>query len=162
MYNIENKIEAIKEVQRLLGINQTGTYDEKTTEAVNKIQKSYNLTQTGITDYVTFKAILVEYKTRNLINDKDISILFNPDFPYALGDFDGNVGHINSVIRDIFTDYTIESKLPFGNYYGKDTENAVIQLRKIFMMNESAGVDAPLFKRMIMERDAIELKKRIR
>ena len=61
MYRIEEKIEAIKEVQRLLNLNQTGLFDKKTRDAVLNVQSKYKLAETGIVDYLTFTSIVEEY-----------------------------------------------------------------------------------------------------
>ena len=160
MYNIEDKPSAIKEVQRLLDINQTGEYNNKTSEAVKEIQKSKGLTETGITDYETFSVIVEDYRERVLSDPNGVKSLFTPAFPYSLGDHGSNVDYINTIIRDVFEEYRLETKLPRGNYYTRDTENAVIRLRQIFNMGESKETDVTLFNRIILEREAIQLKKR--
>ena len=38
MYNIDDKVSAIKEIQRLLSLNQTGIYDADTEKSVSEIQ----------------------------------------------------------------------------------------------------------------------------
>lgn len=96
------------------------------------------------------------------MDTSQMDVLFNPKFPYTFGDFDSNVGHINSMIRDIFTEYIIETKLPYGNYYGQDTINAVRSLRAIFLLGNSPDVDEILFNRMSRERNAIEFKNSAR
>ena len=60
MYRINDTISAIKEIQRLLGINQTGNYDKATRKAVGNIQQRYSLPVTEVSDYLTFNALVKE------------------------------------------------------------------------------------------------------
>ena len=73
MYHIENTSAAIKELQRLLRINQTTVYDQATRDAVLRIQSELGLEKTGIADYHTFTAIVENYQN---YKRKDDSIPF--------------------------------------------------------------------------------------
>ena len=159
MYNIENRREAIKEVQRLLEINMTGDFDTRTSEAVKQHQSERNLEATGVVDYNTFLSLVESFRIRPRLSEDAKAILFSPSFPYSLGSQDDNVGRINSMLRDILSEYTVETKLPYGNYYNRDTVDAVLLLRKIFMMNTSTEIDEILFNRMVEERNSIQTKK---
>ena len=160
MYNIENKPEAIKEVQKLLGIKKTGNYNIETRDKVLAIQKRFGIPRSGEVNYETFLILVNEYRANHKKNGNTNGLLFSPTFPYTYGDFDENIEYINSLIRDIFTDYMIESKLPYGNFYGYDTEKAVKMLRKIFMLQDIKAIDEELFRRMLVEKDAIAIKNR--
>lgn len=159
MYRIEEQTDAIKEVQRLLQINQTGFYDRKTQNAVLAIQAKNNIDQTGIVDYETFTAILSEFHLKK--NEKICAhYLSNPKFPYSKGDMDDNVGLINQVLTIVLEDYEYEGLLPRGKYFGNDTENGTVYLRKIFSMGDSDKIDEAMMNRILVEKEAIELKKK--
>ena len=83
------------------------------------------------------------------------SILDNPAYPYKLGDFGENVEKINILINDIFIDYSIETPLPQGKYFGNDTEKAILRLREIFAMKLHPYIDEELFIRMIREKKSM-------
>lgn len=157
MYSLTDKNMAIKEVQRLLGLNQTGQYDAQARLSVSEHQSKNKIPITGTVDYATFESIANAYQEA-----ADIAyarnFLIQPAFPYYFGANDSNVGYINSLIREIFTQYTLESKLPKGNFYSTDTAEAVKALRKIFMLEDGEAVDEILLARMLKERNSIKLK----
>lgn len=157
MYRIDNTSAAIKELQRLLRINQTTIYDQATRNAVLRIQNEQGLDQTGVADYQTFTAIVEKYHDYNSqIWNSDY--LFNPKFPYILGDMDDNIGRINDVLSIVLKDYSYEGLLPKGTYYGDDTQNAAEYLRKIFKMQYFDGIDAKFMNRLLIEKNAIDIK----
>lgn len=157
MYRIEDKASAVKEVQRLLGLNPTGNYDDETRERVIKIQNESGYDQTGITDYKTFTEILDRYNiSRQSIWDSDY--LFDPKFPYTKGAFDNNVSKINEAIRILLINYAYDGYPPIGNYYGDNTSDGVRFLRNIFSMDEKDEVDEKLMMRILLERNAINTK----
>ncbi len=159
MYDIENKNEATKEVQRLLEINKTGQYDDKTKQSVINHQIENNLDPDGVTDYITFISIVDDYRERKKKEYVYSQLRFEPRFPYKYGDQGGDVEIINSLIRIIFTDYQTDELLPIGDFYGRDTENAVERLRDIFLLNPSREVDEILLYRMINEQHEINNRK---
>ena len=66
MYHIEDRVSAIKSVQKMLLIPPTGIYDSKTRDTVIKIQRMYRLEESGVADYETFEAILAEYNKEKI------------------------------------------------------------------------------------------------
>lgn len=159
MYNIENKSEAVQRIQRFIGENETGIYDNKTIKSVAEHQKLYNLPITGIVDYETFLSIISKYKKSLDTHHQQGSILFNPTFPYKPGDHSSNIGTINSILREIFKYYKLESKLPYGDYYNQDTILAVREIRNIFRFPQGDTIDTSLFNRMLIERAALQIKE---
>ena len=157
MYRIDDRISAIKELQRLLNINRTGFYDQKTRDTVLGIQAKYNLEQTGIVDYITFASITDEFREKNS-NKWSSDYLFNPQFPYIKGDIGDNVGKINEALRIVLEDYVYEGTIPRGTFFDENTLSAAKFLRKIFNMESSDEIDEALMTRIMRERDAIEIK----
>ena len=157
MYRIDDRISAIKELQRLLDLNQTGLFDKKTRDTVLKVQEKYNLKQTGIADYFTFTLIADEFREKKN-NEWNSDYLFKPKFPYAKGDMGDNVGRINEALKIVLEDYVYEGIIPRGKYFGEDTLSAAKFLRKIFNMGSSDEIDEALMTRIMREREAIEIK----
>ena len=62
MYRQLDRIEAIKNIQRMLMLNETGVKNEAMIEAIIKIQKENALEETGLVDYQTFKIIKELYE----------------------------------------------------------------------------------------------------
>ena len=159
MYRIDDTVSALKEVQRLLNVNQTGIYDTSTKKAVEQIQLNYGLKRADVVNYKTFNAILAEYNKREM-RELNSNYLFKPVFPYTIGDMDDNVGLINDALRLVLSDYVYEDAAPRGNYLNKNTITASNFLRKIFKMDLSDQLDELFIKRLLLEKSAIEIKRK--
>lgn len=159
MYRIEDQTSAIKELQRLLGIAQTGYYNAKTRELVMATQESEKMPVTGIADYRTFSAIVKKHRM-NAQQTWSNNYLFSPSFPYKEGDMDENVQKINKGIAAVAQGYSYEGTVPNGKYYGYHTVMASNYLRKVFGMEASDVVDESFMNRLIAELDALEIKRK--
>lgn len=157
MYWIEDKSAAIKNIQRLLGVNQTGFYDTVTKDAVVKIQKSGAREKTGVIDFGTFELIVDEYNKRKRRYTKE-NYLFMPRFPYRMNDLGENISMIHKALKPVLLDYIYEGAFPEGAFMNIDTVNAVNFLRKIFDMPLSNEIDEEFLGRLLMEKKAIEVK----
>jgi long-subunit fatty acid transport protein len=157
MYQIDDRVSAIKEIQRLLYLKQTGIYDADTKTSVSDIQSDYSIKVTGIVDYDTFNAILEEYKKHQRT---DTHYLYFPNFPYVIGDLNENVGLIHGALLPILKSYRYEASIPTGNYLGQVTLDAVNFLRKIFRMPISEEIDEKFIDRLMLERKSLELKSK--
>ncbi len=160
MYNINNRYEAIKDVQNMLKINGTGKYDNNMQKEVLEHQKSNCLEITGNVDYETFASIHRQHLHEEAIARSELNVISAPSFPYKFGDFGADVAFMNSLINEILKEYTVSFRLPTRDYYGRDTENAVAELRKIFKLQESLEIDHTLFDRMITEKNVISVKNK--
>ena len=159
MYQIENTPAAIKELQRLLRINQTSRYDRQTQNAVRDIQSRYGLTQTGIADYDTFNYILDEFhRYENMLWNSEY--LFNPKFPYVEGDIGINVEIINNALAIILKDFFYEGLIPRGKFLSNESITAAKFLSEKFNYNISEEIDEALMNRILLELNAIEIKEK--
>lgn len=157
MYRIEDDISAIKEVQRLLGLNETGRYDGKTRSAVLNIQRKHALDENGVTDYETFVAIVKEYRKRK-DGIWDNGYLFSPSFPFKGGELSDDAARINEALARVLKNYGYEGVIPRGKYIGTDTISGVIFLREIFGIGKKDEIDAAFMNRLMLELRAIEIK----
>ena len=135
MYQIEDTVAAIKEVQRLLSLPATGFYEKETVDAVMKVQADAGLDVNGITDYKTFVALVKAYNER-LAEAWDGDLLFSARYPFKEGDVGDNVGRINEALSELLKDYSYEGIFPSGKYYSTHTANAVRFLRGVFMFSK--------------------------
>ncbi len=159
MYTIENISEAVKEIQRLLGLSQTGDFNSVTENAVRAHQAKVEINESGIVDYETFLSLIEEAKMKEKEKNSSVYLPSAPYFPYKFGDNGRNVSLINTLIAEISEDYFLASRLPRGDFYGKDTENSIKELQVIFLLEETGEVDAVLLSRMIDEKNAIKMRK---
>ena len=157
MYRIEDNISAIKELQRLLGVNESGFYDKKTDSAVNEIRKRNSLPQNKEVDYETFKTIVSEHKEK-ISQQWKSDYLISPSFPYVENNMGANAGRINKALAILLKEYTYEGVLPHGSYINSDTINGIHYLQRVFIMEERDAIDVELMNRIIAELIAIEIK----
>ena len=158
MYRINDTISAIKEIQRLLGINQTGNYDKATRKAVGNIQQRYSLPVTEVSDYLTFNALVKEYRaSRESVWENNF--LFSPSFPYVEGNIGDDVGRINDALSKVLFSYGYEGEIPKGKYFGKNTIDGMYFLQQIFGMQKSKEMNAAFMNRILLELDGIKIKE---
>ena len=158
MYQIDERVSAIKEVQRLLGLNQTGIYDAATRKRVKAVQEAYSLKKNDFVDYETFVAICQEYRKGLKIHN---SYLYAPKYPYKAGDMDTNVSLIHSALSPVLEDYRYEGLIPNGTFLGKNTIAAVNYLRNIFGIPDSEEIDELFINRLLFEKRALEIKRKL-
>ena len=159
MYRIDNKSAAISEVQRLLQINQTGTFDKNTINSVAEHQNKNNIEPTGIVDYVTFLSILSAYKAKKSEEIGHTPLAVKKDFPAYPGSQKPIIEHVNFLLGNIIQEYRLNIKIPYGKYYGYDTTNAIYAVQKIFGLIEKDVIDSTLYNRILQENEAITVKK---
>ena len=158
MYRIDDTTSAIKEVQRLLGIKESGRYDYSTRDAVSGVQRIYSLPDTGVINYKTFIALVDTYRRRKT-SVAEPSFLFNPVFPIIKGDMGINSGRINDALSIILQSYSYEEAFPRGKYIGDDTMNGVKFLQGIFGMDLKDEIDAGFINRISLELNGIRIKE---
>ena len=161
MYRIEDSVSATKELQRLLGLNQTGDYDKATRSEVIKMQERYSLPKTAKADYETFKVIVKEHRS-NKEKAWHSDYLYSPSFPFRDGDMGDNVRRINEALSTVLKDYHYEGIIPKGAYFGEDTANGVRYMQKVFVMQETGIIDAVFMNRILSELKGIEIKRQYR
>ena len=161
MYRIEDNVSAIKEVQKLLGIYKSGSYDTATRNAVIAFQASNGLPESGIADYDTFRLMVKKYREREA-SVFGSPFLFKPIFPYTLGDMDENTSVINDAIARVLREYFYEDAPPKGRYLNSDTFSGVRYLKEIFGIDATDEIDAYFMNRLAYELDAIEIKEKYR
>lgn len=159
MYRIDDKNSAIKDAQRLLGINQTGFYDEQTKNAVKEIQSANSYDETGAIDYKTFELILEKFNEKRLFPEYQ-NYLFAPRFPYRLNDMGENVIAIHSALSAVLEDYVYEKDIPTGSFLGLATIDAANFMREIFGIPSSNEIDERFVSRLMLEKKAIEIKRK--
>ncbi len=148
MYDISNKRNAVKELQRyLLGISDnhisvSGNYDENTRMEVMEFQKQKEIKQTGIVDRETFELLYEEY------NFNEVKIPDDIKFPLLPGSYGDNIREINKKIGALLDYYGVYHRLRSSPYYSKETELCVEKIRQIYNSDNSDGIDMKLYSRI--------------
>ena len=148
MYNINDKPAAIKEVQRLLLLNETGIYDNKTEEAVIEKQREAELEITGIVDLATFEAIVKDFKDTALKNRVKEEAPLEGEFPYDIGEFGQDTVILNAMLAGAIDKHALPLWRPKGGYYSKVTAAAVTRLREIFLLESGTHIDEIFYDRL--------------
>ena len=153
MYYITDKHEAIRTVQRFLGQNQTGVYGADTRDAVAEHQVKRNIRKSGVVDYDTFNSLKSDYLAQ------DAGFTLFSKFPYKRGDMGTDVTVINAIIAEVISEYEFDGTVSEVGYFGDTTADAVLRLREIFGLGYSDKIDKNFMKRLLMEKNAINLSK---
>ena len=149
MYHITDIKSAVKAVQRLLLLNETGIYDESTKEAVRKNQEKSGLPATGIVDFATFNAIKNRYREEGIKKRTySLSPLELNKFPYEFGMHHHDVSILNAMIANKIDKYSLPLQKPRGSFYTRTTGNAVELLREIFLLNKGRYIDEIFFYKL--------------
>ncbi len=146
MYNITDKESYIRELQRLLGIRQSGRYDSVTRARVNDVRSNNGLAQDGTVDYETFVLILEEFR-----RSKPASSVYRDYLPITEGDVGEQVGYFNSIMAELLARYTKDIPRPKGRYFGRDSAGAVRYLRSVYALEGELSIDDRLAD--MLERD---------
>lgn len=150
MYNILDKAEAIKSVQRYLRLSESGNYDSKTKSGVISFQEYWGITPSGIVDNVTFDLLRENYYRENAADDAARSDSLD-NFPYKKDDYGNDLSIINSHISSTLENYSYYDRLPRGSYFDLYTERAIRRLREIFSIDGENTLDKELYARIKRE-----------
>ena len=153
MYQITERHNAIKTVQKFLGQNQTGVYGENTRNKITEHQRKNNIEPSGIVDYETFNSIKAEYLA------KGTEGMMLSSFPYKIGDTGTDIAIINAILSSVIDEYTFEGIFPSADYYSERTADTVARLREVFMLKPSREIDEEFISRLLIEKNAINLSK---
>ena len=148
MYLINDKISAVRQIQRYLGINESGIYDNQTRNAVTDYQSKNGINPTGSVDYATFISLRGFHINEQIKKEARQLFPFEADFPYKRGDFGEDVGVINNMLSKAIEKYYLSINKPRGDYYSVRTEKAVVELRKIFLIDNGKEVDEIFYEKL--------------
>lgn len=149
MYDIRNKSEAIRRIQKMLKVNESGIYDSKTRQKVTLHQELYSIEQSGVVDYITFLSILSEYNKNKIIELTNKNTPFTDGFPFRPGDSGDSITIINAMLKSAIEKYGLDATIPRGPFYSDATGIAVLELRRIFMLEEKNEIDEIFYDRLL-------------
>ena len=161
MYVVNDKKSAIKEVQKFLyEIAQTeadisyvtidGYYSEQTRLAVTEFQRLKSIEENGRVDKQTFDLLYSAYidaLNTKLSSDFGLNSL---NFPLKMGDSGNDVSILNSILRELGTYYR-ELAVPYGDFFSNDTEQAVNEMQRHLLLEESGTVSESFLGRLKKE-----------
>jgi len=165
MYRIYDTASAIREVQIYLdlagnpdiAVVPSGVYDDNTRLSVADFQRSEGLYENGVVDRETFYRLYEIYailRDANELNKKADSFM---SFPFLHGQSSRGMMHINGMLGRLMTHYGFTHNLRESSFYSPETERAVRELRKIYLLDDKEDIDEILYMRMIKDHDSIGL-----
>ena len=159
-YELSDTKMAIREVQTFLHfisdrrhitiprVAIDGIYGKATEEAVREFQKIYGLYESGIVDRETFAALNKLYLEILLENELDGLIITNEGFPLSKGSQNNDVLNLNLILIELQKSYRDIGDVRKSSYFSEETENAVMDLQRIFRVRENGIVDALFYDRL--------------
>jgi len=159
MYSIEEKSEAVMNVQRMLldieyakeetvTLPIDGVFDTQTQEAVLRFQKEQKMKETGSVDYDTFCALVKESKKANEDPRNYVKTEKDP-FPLSVTSSGVTVEILQSVLNRLLL-YFGNTAQPFhSGYFSNRTEESVKYIQKILNRTESGIVSRDFFSELL-------------
>ena len=160
MYRLEDERAAIREIQKYLyfisdsiypeipRVAIDGIYGEETREAVRVFQRIVGLDENGNVDYETFTMLYAEYLNAQLLIESEKFFIDTKIFPVKEGDMGREILYINLMLDELGKIYSEMGRVDIKPYFTQSSENAVKELRKIFMLESSPVIDLLLFNKM--------------
>lgn len=148
-YMINDRTAAIRNIQRLLFMNESGVYDERTAETVREAQRRNGIGVSGLVDRETFYALLAEHDNEKM-RKAYTSELDPREFPYDVGSYGVGVGEIVRLVRSALSVYDLPFNLR-GSIYSAALGEAVRALRGIYGFDDATDVDEKLYVRIKRE-----------
>ena len=161
MYDINDTAYAIREVQRYLFYAAEGDeripsspidgiYGNETRTAVSKFQEINGLAITGEVDALTFSLLYLGSNERKNALSASRGRYNNESFPLTPGSSGADVAHLHVILGELSQYYEIQ-EIPTGDFYTRETENAVILMQGIFLYEQTGEVDELLLERLDKE-----------
>ncbi len=169
MYFLSDSTAAIREVQKFLyvisyNVNNLvprvaidGIYGNETERAVRVFQEIYGHDVSGRVDRETFESLFAVYN--DAIIDINVSdyLITDAGFPITQGVQNNDVTIVHILINELSKTYTDIGYINVKSaYFSADSQNAVMELQKIFNLPVTGEVDKHFFMRMRQEIDAIK------
>lgn len=169
MYRIDDRLATVKEMQRLLRyigdsadiqqlkqVRRNGIYDEPTRKAVMYFQSENALNDSGKIDMDTFYALYDRYLFEKKRTENTKLISLSIDLPASYGLLHYDMIDINSMLSYVSEYYFGASDIIINSYFSLNTENAVKELQKSFLLTPDGVINDEFYIRLTEEYDSIK------
>lgn len=169
MYRIDDRVATVKEMQRLLRyigdsaniqelkeVRRNGIYDEPTRNAVMYFQSENALNDSGKIDMDTFYALYDRYLFEKKRTENARLVALSFDLPASYGLLHYDMIDINSMLSYVSEYYFGASDIRINNYFSLNTENAVKELQRSFLLTPDGVINDEFYIRLTEEYDAIK------
>ncbi len=160
MYRLGDKRAAIREIQKYLHfisdrtapeiprVAIDGFFGEETKNAVKAFQNYVGISESGAVDYETFTLLYEEFSKAKLLYKAEGYFIDEKLFPFKPGDMGREMLYINLMLDELGSIFQGIGRVDLKPYFSLSTENAVKEIRSIFMLEPIPLVDILLFDRM--------------
>ena len=162
MYRIFDKESAIREIQKYLyrlsdkykdipRVFPDGVWGDASREATLYFQRIFGLSPSGVVNNITFDRLYKEYRNILFHDDAEKFPESASSFPYKFGDRGCTVLKINHSLEELRKYYGDITSVRTNDFFSRDTEEAVRDIRSIFGLPGNPIVDISLFDRINKE-----------
>ena len=156
MYHINDKKQAVYELQRLLSvisknrydfphITIDGLFDEATKAAVIILQDEHSVKSSGKVDKETLDIIVREYK--RVLKEEMLLDIHRESFPMKKGDSGNHILAINAILSELSL-YYLDLLKPISDFYSSDTEYSVKLMQRHLGIKESGIITPDTYLRL--------------
>lgn len=163
MYDISNRSDAIREIQRYLlelyyyagsksPVIMNGIYDAATREAVRAYQKGRALPPTGVVDRQTFNALFADYRIAResrLLSDE---ISSDTSLPVSLGAKGEGVRALKALMNLLAERYRLSARSDGSDVFSYAASEVAKELQAIYRMPRTGTVDPTFYGKMLRDR----------
>lgn len=154
MYSINDKVRAVRAIQRMLGIPESGRLDRRTQDKV-KLITGKMADELGYSEFLMIKKAYRAKKRSSAVAERLGAWSVNRTPSEYTKD---QMTEINMILARVMKENRLEGYPPRGGFYTKDSENAISAIRRMLLLPEG-GIDTELLYGIIMNLKAYESKK---
>lgn len=139
MYFLDDKKSYYKAIQRMLGVKQSGKWDNVTIDTIYNTLNERDIEWDGVVDNRIFDILRDIYKHR-----VRSSLYSMPEIRLVLGEGGDEVVEINSLLSSAIRRYTVDFRAPRGRFISPDSIKAAKYMRRIYILEEKDFIDGEL------------------
>lgn len=162
MYSIDDKAAVIRDIQKFLFTLHyftdtipfttiDGIYGAETKAAVRAYQRHIGLVPTGIVDAITFARLFEDYRAAATALSGTAFIPPNTPLPATVGSTGVGIRNLQNLLNALLERYGRALRTDIGGIFSYATEQAVNEIRKIYLLPQDGTVTNALFQKMIRD-----------
>ena len=155
MYFVSDKGRAVRALQRMLRVPESGRLDRRTRDKIAEITGNSESSEVGYRDFLLIKEAYNKRKRSAVVREY---MGFSVDERSMQEYSRGELTKINLLLSKAMQKNRLDGYPPRGGRYSKESAGAVSSLRKMLSLPEKDGVDSELLFGIIMNLRAHEIK----
>ena len=145
MNDYTRRINAVRDVQKMLGLPITGFFTSDDVTIIKQLQNEHGLPETGTVDSATYEEIRRLYQLRTMKDELEQWYGFYQGESINYGESGNYIEILNAYLSEVLFDFGYRGRYPRGSFYSKVTRDAVLYLNEAFgIKGEGEKIDYPL------------------